>query len=532
VAPFSITIWGKSTLLSTDVVGMDNYWLYRPECTDITPARTRLKVISDIARKHGKVAALTETGQNAIETHDWFSSRLLESIYGNPDDNISLAYVAFWRNSTMGYFTPYQGHPAMDDFLKFLSDPRVVLMDPYDWLGKWYHIVPNSKEYYVGTNFWYGAILGSPEGAPGSDRERLCRELDEMKSLGITNLRILVGADGADGIAVKVQPALQTAPGEYNENILEGLDYLLEQMDMRGMKAVLYINNSWEWSGGYGTYLEWAGKGKTPDTRTEGYNKYTEFVSQFMTCPQAQELFFNHVRFIVERYRDSNAIYSWQIGNEPRCFSSDPAVQDEFVKYVDKTSKLIKSIDSRHLVSIGNEGTCGCEGSLELYERINSCPEVDYITIHIWPYNWGWAREASLTEDVNNAIRNSDGYIDQALEVAERLGKDVVIEEFGFPRDNFAFRKGTPVTARDAYYSHIFARILSSKKTGGRLKGANFWGWGGYASQNPDHIYWESGDDYCGDPSQEQQGLNSVYSDDASTVNIIKHFNDELSKQY
>ena len=47
--------------------------------------------------------------------------------------------------------------------------------------------------YYVGTNFWYGAILGS-EGQ-GGDRQRLCRELDEMKRMGIDNLRILVGSD-------------------------------------------------------------------------------------------------------------------------------------------------------------------------------------------------------------------------------------------------------------------------------------------------------------------------------------------------
>ena len=30
--------------------------------------------------------------------------------------------------------------------------------------------------YYIGTNFWYGAILGS-EGQ-GGNRERLCQELD------------------------------------------------------------------------------------------------------------------------------------------------------------------------------------------------------------------------------------------------------------------------------------------------------------------------------------------------------------------
>ena len=43
---------------------------------------------------------------------------------------------------------------------------------------------------------------------------------------------------------------------------MAGLDYLLQQMGERGMKAVLYLNNAWEWSGGYGFYLEHAGAGK------------------------------------------------------------------------------------------------------------------------------------------------------------------------------------------------------------------------------------------------------------------------------
>ena len=49
------------------------------------------------------------------------------------------------------------------------------------------HFLRNGKPYYyVGTNFWYGAILGS-EGE-GGNRERLCRELDSLKSIGIDNL--------------------------------------------------------------------------------------------------------------------------------------------------------------------------------------------------------------------------------------------------------------------------------------------------------------------------------------------------------
>ena len=48
------------------------------------------------------------------------------------------------------------------------------------------------------------------------------------------------------------------------------MDYLLFEMKKRDMNAVLYLNNSWEWSGGYGQYLEWAGFGKAPVPAVEG----------------------------------------------------------------------------------------------------------------------------------------------------------------------------------------------------------------------------------------------------------------------
>ena len=54
---------------------------------------------------------------------------------------------------------------------------------------------------------------------------------------------------------------MQEEPGVYNDTILAGLDYLLMEMGKRGMVAVLYLNNAWEWSGGYGFYLYHAGGG-------------------------------------------------------------------------------------------------------------------------------------------------------------------------------------------------------------------------------------------------------------------------------
>lgn len=402
------------------------------------------------------------------------------------------------------------------------SEPSFVKVEDGQFVSDDY------PSYYVGTNFWYGAILGS-EGV-GGDRERLEAELDTLKALGMVNLRVLVGGDGPDGIPTRVMPTLQKEPGVYNDTIFRGLDYLLAEMAERDMKAVLYLNNSWEWSGGYGMYLEWAGAGKSVIPAEVGYPAYCESVSRFVTNEKAKELFANHVRHVVSRtntvtgkpYKDDPAIFSWQIGNEPRCFREDSEGQQAFADWMWSTAALIKSIDPNHMVSSGSEGKWGCEGSLELFEKIHSCPDIDYMNIHIWPYNWSWVRENMLRTNLQQAIANTDEYIDEHIEIAKKYGKPVVLEEFGFPRDDFKFAQGTPTTARDEYYSHVFGRIAESAKEGGLFAGLNFWGWGGLAGQSETNIYWQQGDDYCGDPAQEQQGLNSVYACDTTTVKVIR----------
>ena len=387
------------------------------------------------------------------------------------------------------------------------------------------HFVRHGEPYYyVGTNFWYGAILGS-EGQ-GGDRKRLCRELDKMKSLGIDNLRILVGSDGKRGVKTKVEPTLQEAPGVYNDTILAGLDYLLMQMEKRKMVAVLYLNNSWEWSGGYGYYLEQAGLGQAPRPNEAGYSAFMQFVSQYASCEKAHQLFYDYVRFIIgrtnrythRRYVDDPAIRSWQIGNEPRAFSKEalPA----FERWLAEASSLIRSLDSNHLISIGSEGSWGCENDIACYERICADKNVDYCNIHLWPYNWSWARKEHLVEDLGVSCKNTKEYIDAHLSVCARIGKPVVMEEFGYPRDGFSFTPGSSTQGRDGYYQYVFGLVADNAEKGGYFAGCNFWGWGGYAQ--PKHEQWQVGDDYTGDPAQEAQGLNSVFVKDASTLKVVR----------
>lgn len=380
---------------------------------------------------------------------------------------------------------------------------------------------------YVGTNFWYGAILAS-EGR-GGDRVRLARELDSLKALGLTNLRILVGGDGPEGLASHISPTLQSEPGVYNDTLLRGLDYLLSEMEKRDMLAVLYLNNAWEWSGGFSTYLEWAGAGKAVNPADAGYPAYMNYVSQFTQNDSAKALAANHVRYIVSRtntvtgrpYAEDPAIMAWQIANEPRPFAD--STKTSFSKWIGETATLIKSIDPNHLVSTGNEGEKGSQEDIRLWAEINSYPDVDYATIHIWPYNWSWVTDRTVTDSVEVAKRETGNYINRhydtlrhALVDSGAQMKPIVLEEFGYPRDNMAVGRFTPVTARDAYYDYVFETVTS----GGKIAGANFWGWGGLAE--PAHHSWEPGDDYSGDPAQEAQGLNSVFASDSTTIAIIR----------
>ena len=242
-----------------------------------------------------------------------------------------------------------------------------------------------SPYYYVGANMWYGAILGST--GEGGNRARLRQELDSLKAIGITNLRVLAGADGPDGVAAKVEPALQTAPGVYNDALLDGLDYMLAEMGRRGMTAVIYLNNAWEWSGGYGQYLEWSGAGRRPVPAVDGWPAYMDYVKRFVMSPEAKALFAGHVRNIVSRtnrytgvrYADDPTIMSWQICNEPRAFSTEG--KDAFAKWIADVAALIDSLAPRQLISTGSEGKHGCEEDISLFERIHAVPQIDYLNI-------------------------------------------------------------------------------------------------------------------------------------------------------
>lgn len=382
--------------------------------------------------------------------------------------------------------------------------------------------------YFVGTNFWYGAYLGSTE----QGRARLIKELDLLKKIGITNLRILAASEQT-ALTMAVSPAVHLAPGQMNEQLLVGLDVLLAEMARRDMVAVLYFNNFWQWSGGMSQYMSWlTGEPPLDPDITGDWNSFMQNSAKFYRSEKAQGWYQAVIRAIVtrtntingRRYSEDPTVMAWQLANEPRPGSDRDGrpFYEHYKSWLQESARFIKSLDTNHLVSTGSEGAMGTLGDLALYQEAHAIPEVDYLTFHMWPKNWGWFDVLRPDTTYAEAMAKSKAYILQHVQIARVLGKPLVLEEFGIERDAADYRPAGTTVQRDRFFKEIFGFIENQVRLSAPLVGSNFWTWGGFGSAQSADFVWRSGDPFTGDPPQEPQGLNSVFATDQATLAILR----------
>ena len=386
---------------------------------------------------------------------------------------------------------------------------------------------------FAGTNLWYGPYLGSA-GSLGH-RDRLKQELDRLKALGLGNLRVL--ASGEDSpLNNSLKPAMHGPKPPYNEELLAGLDFTLAEMGKRGMKAVLFLNNFWEWSGGMVTYQAWSNGGHFINLGDPAHPwpEFADFSAQFYTSPKAIALYEEYVAAIVGRtntitgkpYRDDPTIMAWQLANEPRPGGSiAKAPMAAFYAWIAQTADFIKQRDPNHLVSTGNEGVKGCLESTDCVLKANASANIDYVTFHMWPQNWSWIDADKIGASYAAGEAQCRAYIATHIKLAKTLGKPLVLEEFGFPREGNLNGPEAATSHRDRFYAMIYKMVEKSARTGGPFVGTNFWAWGGQGRALHADYAMKAGDtSYVGDPPQEPQGRNSVFDSDATTLAVIaKH---------
>lgn len=396
------------------------------------------------------------------------------------------------------------------------------------------------KKYtFIGANLWYGMNLGA------TNRARLIRELDRLRALGVTNLRIMAATEGPDSEPWRIVPTVQPQPGVYNEKLLKGLDFLLHEMRRRNMTAVVVLGNYWHWSGGFAQYLRWAGKNEIPypdfDPEAGGGNgqgwssywmwlRYNYYTTQFYSNVKAMELYEKLVHKIVLRrntfngilYRHDATIMAWQLANEPAGFLN----ADNYDAWIARTAKLIKTHDPHHLVSSGAMGEVFSFAGVE-HVRNNSHKEIDYATLHVWVQNAATYNPQKLEETYPKAIASLHDMLRIHRDFARKLKKPLVFEEFGISRDHNVFLPHTPVTIRDNFYAEAFRYVVESQKSDVPIAGVNFWAWGGEGK--PAHVQWQPGDAFTGDPPHEAQGWYSVYASDKTTLSVIAEYSRQLA---
>jgi mannan endo-1,4-beta-mannosidase len=397
--------------------------------------------------------------------------------------------------------------------------------------------IQNKPYHYIGTNYWYGGYLFPDTLNDG--KKRLINELNFLQKKGINNLRIMMSSEGDGTYEYRISPAIQGKQGLYNMAILVGFDFLLFEMKKRNMKAIMVLTNNWEWSGGMGQYLEWAGCKNPPLPKTSlwDWDNYCEYISKFYNCDSCNTYFRKYISMLLNRtntftktkYKNDQTIMAWELANEPRPMKK--TANEYYYQWIKNTSEYIKSIDKNHLVTTGVEGVIGTSQDSNLFIKIHQLKSIDYATMHIWPKTWAWYGGNKTDEATNDTtLSKSLKYVKQHIAIMNKIEKPLVLEEFGMHRDGNSFDKNATTKHRDIYYSFLLKELQKSISNNESLQGCNFWGFAGLQKNKKD-IWWKLGMPYTADPPQEEQGLYAVFETDTTTWKVITSFTQSLFRK-
>ncbi|KAI4183957.1 MAG: hypothetical protein L6R41_005068 [Letrouitia leprolyta] len=274
--------------------------------------------------------------------------------------------------------------------------------------------INGTTQYFAGTNTWWLAYTYE-----NSDIDKV---LGEIAKSGLLVTRIWGFGNTNDASTTEGTFFQELKGGKQSLNFdpatgIPRLDYVISKAEALKVKLIIPLLNGNDDLGGINTYA----------------SAYSTTKTDFFTSNASQTAYLTYVDFIVNRYKSSPAIFSWEICNEPRC----PGCQTSVItQWATDVSKHIKSIDSKHLVSLGDEGwfappmqaPAGAnnypyQGGEGVDFKANlAIPDIDFGTFHMYPEPW------KETDEWGNT------YIQEHADVARAAGKPVIMEEYGTTR--------------------------------------------------------------------------------------------------
>jgi mannan endo-1,4-beta-mannosidase len=384
----------------------------------------------------------------------------------------------------------------------------------------------DNKPFFIsGFNYWSPMTMVAREsGEAGWDQFR--RDLDGMQAAGMNTLRIMGATEGPDTEPLRIVPTLQPSPGQYDPKQVAALLRVIGELEQRKLYAIVILNNFWHWSGGMAQYLAWAGGGAIPyppPAPGGSWDRFQNHNGGFYSNKQATQTFAQLIKFLVPQLKSSPAVI-WELANEPRGMNNISAYR----QWIDETASLIKTLAPSQLVTTGSEGLTANprQAGMDLVKDHES-PNIDFITFHMWAQNWGWVKAPNIAHGFPKAMELARKYITNHATLAGKVDKPLLLEEFGFPRDEGSFDPGAATTLRDKYFEMVYGLVHSSLAST-PMAGIMPWAWAGDTRPPRPGEFWKPGDPFVGDPPHEEQGWYSVYTTD-STMKIIKEWSARIT---
>ncbi|ESK89493.1 glycoside hydrolase family 5 protein [Moniliophthora roreri MCA 2997] len=227
---------------------------------------------------------------------------------------------------------------------------------------------------------------------------------------------------------------------------LQNFDKVVAAAKANGLRLIVALTNNWGDYGGMDVYVnQIIGKDQPHDL--------------FYTNAKVISAYKNYIKAFVGRYKDEPTIMAWELANEPRCkgTTSKPSktcTPATITKWATDISAYIKSIDSNHLIALGDEGFFNRPGNPSYpyqgsegidFDANLKISTLDFGTFHCYPESWG--------QNTDPTAWGSQWIKDHAAS-QKSANKPVILEEFGIKN------------SQSSTYTTWMSTIISSELTG------------------------------------------------------------------
>lgn len=96
----------------------------------------------------------------------------------------------------------------------------------------------------------------------------------------------------------------------------------------------------------------------------------------------------DYVKVIVQHYANEPTILAWSMMNEADTSARDSSGRTVLVDFATDIAGVIKSVDTRHLITVGTQSNGAPGASGPDFTAVYSVPDVDLAEVHDWGY-WG-----------------------------------------------------------------------------------------------------------------------------------------------